>query len=380
MQSYLPSTVTHCSGARSRLVVRSANTRIYVLDGCLEPVPVGVVGELYIAGAGVGRGYVGRGGLTAERFVADRHGAAGGRMYRSGDLARWRGDGVLEFVGRADHQVKVRGFRIEPGEIEAALLRHEGVSQAVVVARADRAGGQQLVGYVVLAAGAAADAAALRSHVGARLPDYMVPSAIVVLDHLPLTANGKLDRGALPAPQVRAGVVRLARSPQEELLCALFAEVLGLERVGIDDNFFALGGDSIVSIQLVSRARKAGLVITPRAVFEHQTVAGLAGVASVIGETYGAASDIAIGGLAPTPIMRWLLERGGPLDRFNQSMLLQVPAGMREADLTSALQAVLDHHDALRLRLEVAGGGGLAAGGGAGWGGGCGVLHPTDRH
>src|SRR6266849_3514874 len=344
------------SGARIPIGRPVSNYRVYVLDGCLEPVPVGVVGELYIAGAGVGRGYVGRGGLTGERFVADRFGAAGGRMYRSGDLARWRGDGVLEFVGRADHQVKVRGFRIEPGEIEAALVGHAGVTQAVVVARSDRAGVSQLVGYVVLAAGAAADGAALRAHVGARLPDYMVPSAIVVLDRLPLTSNGKLDRGALPAPQVRAGVLRFARNPREELLCVLFAEVLGLERVGIDDNFFALGGDSIVSIQLVSRARKAGLAITPRAVFEHQTVAGLAGAAGVIGEPCGAVADIATGGLAPTPIMRWLLERGGPLDRFNQSMLLQVPAGMCEADLTSALQAVLDHHDELRLRLEVAAG------------------------
>src|SRR5262249_50580148 len=184
--------------------------RVYVLDGCLEPVPVGVVGELYIAGAGVGRGYVGRGGLTGERFVADRYGAAGGRVYRSGGLAGWRGGGVLGFGGGAGQPGKGGGCRVGPGEIEAALVRHDSVLQAAVVARSDRAGGQQLVGYVVLAAGADADAAALRAHVGAQLPDYMVPSAIVVLDRLPLTANGKLDRGALPAPEVRAGVARLA--------------------------------------------------------------------------------------------------------------------------------------------------------------------------
>src|ERR1700720_3974412 len=168
-------------------------------------------------------------------------------------------------VGRADHQLKVRGFRIEPEEIEAALVGHADVTQAVVVARSDRAGVSQLVGYVVLAAGAAADAAALRSHVGARLPDYMVPSAIVFLDRLPLTANGKLDRGALPAPQLRASVLRLARNPREELLCALFAEVLGLERVGIEDDFFALGGHSLLATRLISRMRKAGLALTPRA-------------------------------------------------------------------------------------------------------------------
>src|SRR5260221_7783657 len=232
-------------------------------------------------------------------------------MYRSGDLARWRWDGALEFVGRADQQFKVRGFRIEPGEIEAALLGHGSVSQAAVLSRAGGAGGAQLVGYVVLAAGCDAQADELRAHVGARLPDYMVPAAIVVLDALPLTANGKLDRSALPGPEFRAGAGRVARTPQEELLCGLFAEVLGVERVGIDDNFFALGGDSIVSIQLVSRARKAGLVITSRAVFQHQTVAGggregahlLENGSTVVGEGGR--------GVCSARSLRGLRERGG---------------------------------------------------------------------
>src|SRR6185436_12621244 len=191
-------------------------------------------------------------------------------------------DGVLEFVGRADAQVKLRGFRIEPGEIEACLLRQAGVAQAAVVARPDGVSGTRLVGYVVAASGFELDVAMLRGSLSRLLPEHMVPSAVMVLDRLPLTPNGKLDRRALPAPDLVASTAfRGPRTPQEEILCSLFAEVLGVDRVGIDDNFFELGGDSIVSIQLVSRARRAGVSITPRAVFQHQTVVSLASVAEL---------------------------------------------------------------------------------------------------
>ncbi|SEG80937.1 amino acid adenylation domain-containing protein [Thermomonospora echinospora] len=252
------------------------NMRVYVLDAGLRPVPPGVTGEAYVAGAGLGRGYLNRRALTAERYVADPFGAPGDRMYRTGDLMRWRPDGMLEYVDRADFQVKIRGFRIELGEIEAVLARHPDVANVAVIAREDRPGDKRLVGYVVPVAGREPDPAELRRHVGAALPDYMVPAAVLLLGTLPTNPNGKLDRGALPAPDF--GVLSAGRDPdgpEEEVLCGLFAEVLGLERVGADVGFFDLGGDSIAVMRLVTRARQAGLEMTPREVFAHQSVEAL---------------------------------------------------------------------------------------------------------
>ncbi|MFS7878067.1 amino acid adenylation domain-containing protein, partial [Streptomyces asiaticus] len=330
-----------------------ANTRVYVLDDRLRPVAPGVPGELYIAGAGVVRGYHNRPALTAERFVACPFGGPGERMYRTGDIVRRTADGRLEFSGRADHQVKVRGFRIELGEIETVLTAHEAVGQAVALARADQGGGARLVGYVVpKVPGAAPDPGALRTWLGASLPEYMIPSAFVVLDRLPLTPNGKLDRKALPAPSFGAAAgSRPPRTPVEEALCAVFAEVLRLPSVGIDDSFFELGGDSIVTMQLIARARAAGLVLAVNDVFEHKTVAGLAAVAEVLDDAASREPDNPVGEFAATPIMHWLRERGGAIDSFSQPMLVRTPAGLDLPTLTTALQALHDRHDVLRARL-----------------------------
>ncbi|WP_020635716.1 non-ribosomal peptide synthetase [Amycolatopsis alba] len=267
------------------------NLRAYVLDGALRPVPVGIAGDLYTAGAGLPRGYGNRPGLTAERFVPDPHGGPGARMYRTGDLARWHPDGHLEFAGRSDDQVKIRGFRVEPGEAEAALARCPGVARAVVVVRPDSRGEPCLVGYVTPEPGAAADLDVLaRDHVAERLPAFLVPVVVLVLDALPLLPNGKLNRRGLPEP-VFAGAADSPRSPREAVLCRLFADVLGIGEVGPDDGFFDLGGHSLLATGLISRVKAVlGVELGVGAVFEAPTPAALARL--MAGDATGGAFDV----------------------------------------------------------------------------------------
>jgi amino acid adenylation domain-containing protein/non-ribosomal peptide synthase protein (TIGR01720 family) len=337
-----------------------ANTRVYVLDGGLDPAPVGVVGEVYIGGTGLARGYVDRPGLTAQRFVPDPFGGEpGGRLYRTGDLGRWRPDGVLEFAGRIDDQVKVRGFRIELGEVERTLAGHPAVGQVVVSAREDGGLGRRLVAYVAPADGAAPVAGELREFVAGRLPEYMVPAAFVTLDRLPLMANGKVDRAALPAPEVSTQApFRAPGSAAERVLAQVWQDLLGVDRVGLDDNFFELGGDSIVSIQVVAQARARGVHITPRQMFRHQTVGALAAAAATATAPAAADQGPVTGTVPFTPIQRWFVDRElGNRHHVNQSVLLSVPVGADPAVLERAIGAVVAHHDALRLRLRPVPGG-----------------------
>ena len=334
--------------AVSPIGVPLAHLGFFVLDNSLQPVPAGVAGELYVAGAGAAYGYVGRAGLTGSRFVACPFGGPGARMYRTGDLVCWGADGQLQYLGRADEQVKIRGYRIELGEVQAALGDLEGVEQAVVIAREDHPGDKRLVGYVT----GTADLAEIRATLAERLPAYMVPAAVVAIDALPLTVNGKLDARALPAPEYQH--VERYRAPAdavEEILAGIFAQVLGLEQVGVDESFFELGGDSILSMQVVARARAAGVVCRPRDVFVEQTVARLARVVGVADREAGSV-DEGIGPVVATPIMCWLANVDGPVDQFNQTVLMQAPAGVTEADVVVLLQALLDRHATLRLRVN----------------------------
>ncbi len=265
------------------------NTRVCVLDSNLEPVPIGVAGELYIAGAGLARGYLKRPGLTAERFLADPYAMEpGARMYRTGDLARWREDGMLDFIGRADEQVKVRGFRIELGEIEAALRSLPEVAEAAVVLKEDAPFRKQLVAYLVSSNGALPESAALRRRLSDRLPMHMLPAVFMPMEKLPRSPNGKIDRGALPALMWQSSKIRAPQSPEESALCAMFAEVLRLKQVGVEDDFFALGGDSLSAMRLVGRVCSGfGVALSLRDFYSASTVGALASLIQVIHFTAG---------------------------------------------------------------------------------------------
>jgi amino acid adenylation domain-containing protein/non-ribosomal peptide synthase protein (TIGR01720 family) len=342
-------------------------TRGYVLDAELRPVPEGVPGELYVGGAGVARGYLDRPGMTAERFVPNPFESGGDRLYRTGDLVRWLPDGTLEFVGRADFQVKVRGFRIELGEIETVLSGHPAVRDVVVLAREqENTTSRRLVAYALPVPGAdPVPVSDLRDYLAARLPDYMVPAVFVWLDSLPLTENGKVDRAALPDPDgLRPQLAQefvAPDTPSEKTLCVIWAEVLGVDRVGVLDNFFELGGDSILSIMVVSRAAQEGLRVAPRQFFDSQTVRDLAAVAEPMARPIGvrrsrggASGDVP--DLSLTPVQHWFFEQG--LDRpghWNQAWLFALPedadCGQVRNRLREVVAALVEGNEALRLRF-----------------------------
>lgn len=323
-------------------------TALFVLDGWMRPVQPGVVGELYVAGAGVGVGYLHRTALTGSRFVPCPFGRPGERMYRTGDLVYWGEDGQLRYVGRADAQVKIRGYRIELGEVQTALAAVDGVVQAAVIVREDRPGDKRLVGYVT----GAVDPVEVRAALVERLPAYLVPAAVVALTELPLTTSGKLDTRGLPAPEYTGDDYRAPDSPVEEILAAIYAEILGLEpaAVSVDDSFFELGGDSILAMQVAARARAAGLACRPRDVFVEQTVARLAQTVTVTDDADDVV-DEGMGSVPATPIIRWFAGIEGPVDEFNQTLVLQAPHGATGDDAVMLLQALLNRHAMLRLRV-----------------------------
>jgi len=333
-----------------------SNTQIYLLDNQMHPVPVGVPGELYIGGDGLARGYLNRPELNAERFIVNPFSnKPGAHLYKTGDLARYQPDGNIEFLGRLDDQVKIRGFRIELGEIEAVLGQHPDVNETVVMVREDVPGNKRLVAYLLTKESPAPSMQELHHFLKQQLPEYMVPNAFVLLDALPLTSNGKVNRRALPAPDTTrpelAGTYVAPRTSVEELLTGIWSDVLRLEKVGIHDNFFELGGDSILSIQIIARANQAGLKLTPKQLFQYQTIAELATVTGTT-SVFQAEQGLVTGEVLLTPIQRWFFEQEfAEPHHWNQAMLLEVRQRLDPALLSQVVQQLLIHHDALRLRF-----------------------------
>ncbi|MFA6051760.1 MAG: amino acid adenylation domain-containing protein [Methylobacter sp.] len=331
------------------------NVRLYILDGSGNPAPIGGQGELHIGGAGVARGYWQRPELTAEKFIPDPFIQNGGRLYKTGDLARYRPDGNIEFLGRIDHQVKIRGFRIELGEIEARLLEAPDIKEAAVIAREDQPGDKRLVAYLVAVSKEAVNIETLKARLKETLPDYMVPSAFVLLDSMPLSANGKLDHKRLPQPDMSGMSTQHYKEPQtpvENILADIWRELLAVRRVGRHDNFFELGGDSILSIQVISRARQVGVVITPKQLFQNQTLSALAVAAEQIQQLSAEQGPVS-GGVPLTPIQHWFFEQNlNNPHHWNQALLLEAGPGLTPDIVEAAIKQLLIHHDALRMRFS----------------------------
>ncbi|MEU6717085.1 amino acid adenylation domain-containing protein, partial [Nonomuraea sp. NPDC046802] len=326
------------------------NTELYVLDEELRPVPVGVGGELYVGGFLLGRGYVNAPGLTASRFVANPFASDGSRLYRTGDLARFAPDGSLDFLGRADNQIKIRGMRLEIEDVEVGLAEHPGVRHSCVVAKKNAAGGTYLVGYVIPVTDDLR-AEEVKAWAAEHMVEYMVPARVVVMKEFPLTANGKLDRGALPEPAAEAGPFVPPATENERVVCAAVASVLRLDAVGVDQNFFRLGGDSILAISLLSALREAGLHVTAAQVFAGGTVGALAAAASRDDVSVADRGDVATGSVVGAPIVQWLGRTTDAIDGFVQSVVLNTPADLTAGALDELLAAVVRRHDMLRARL-----------------------------
>ena len=332
-----------------------ANTQVYILDDHQNPVPIGVSGELYTGGDGVARGYHNHAPLTEAKFIENPFGQ--GRLYKTGDLVRYLCDGKIEYLGRIDNQVKIRGFRIELGEIESVLLRHPQIQQTVVIATEDIPGNKRLIAYIV-SEEESLSTKQLREFLKQKLPDYMVPSAFVTLDTLPLTPNGKVDRKSLPAPDgeiTRVEEYVAPRTEIEETLTNIWQELLGKDKVSIHDNFFEIGGDSILSIQVVSRAKNSGIQITPQQLFLHQTIAELARVATT-GLSINAQQGLVTGVAPLTPIQKsFFAQNKQEPHHYNQSVLLEIPNDLDPELIKTAIGKLLEHHDALRLRFSFGG-------------------------
>ncbi|MBD2339090.1 amino acid adenylation domain-containing protein [Calothrix sp. FACHB-156] len=333
-----------------------ANTQIYLLDSYGQPVPIGVAGELHISGAGLARGYRNRPELTQDKFIKfnpqSTVNSQQSTLYKTGDLARYKSDGNIEYLGRIDHQVKLRGFRMELGEIEAGIIAHPQVKQAVVIVREDQPGNKHLVAYVIPQQEAPTNSE-LRQLLQQRLPEYMIPNIFVFLEAFPLTPNGKIDRRAFPAPDLEANSQNnlvLPHNHIEKSLAQIWCEILGLQQVGIHDNFFDLGGDSIISIQVIARANQLGIQLTLKQIFQSQTIAELATVCTI--GSHQAEQGLVTGELPLTPIQHWFFEQNSPHpNHFNQSVLLKVQPDLQPQLLQQVVEKLLEHHDALRLRF-----------------------------